>query len=122
MQGIFWIIYCCSFIYVISIKPENPPATPAKIEEIQQQEFIGSFDFDENDKLIFTHFPAGESKPAIIYLHKVVFETRSSKYKAIKYLNKNVKVKGNIIRLGDEEFIFVNQIEIMILEVIYKNI
>ena len=115
MQGICLI----GFLFVQSIHSANlanPPAIPSKTEELQFEEFIGSFDFDENDKLVFVHFPAGSTKPAVIYFHKVVFENRSSKYKALKYLNKNVKVKGNIIRLGDEEYIFVNQLELIILE------
>jgi hypothetical protein len=32
------------------------------------------------------------------------------RFEKIKYLNRNVKVKGNIIRLGDEEYVFINQI------------
>jgi len=115
MQGICLI----SLLILPFIHPAdqaNPPASSYKIDQLEFKEYIGSFDFDQNDKLIFVHFPDGENKPAIIYFHKVVFENRSSKYKAIKYLNRNVKVKGNIIKLGDEEFIFVNQIEIMILE------
>lgn len=114
MQGICLI----SFLILPFIHPAdqaNPPAL-SKTQEILNEEFLGSFSFDENDKLIFTHFPTGSLKPAIIYFHDPVFENRSSKYKAIKYLNRNVKVKGNIIRLGDKEFIFVNQIELMILE------
>ena len=114
MQGICLII----FLFLLLIHPADQASPPvsSKTEEIFTQEFIGSFDFDENEKLIFTHFPAGSFKPAIIYFHSPVFENRSSKYKAIKYLNRNVKVKGNIIRLGDEEFVFINQIELMILE------
>jgi hypothetical protein len=114
MQGICLI----SFLFVPFIHPADQASPPAisKTEEVSHQEFIGSFDFDENNKLIFTHFPEGSHKPAVIYFHSVVFENRSSKYKAIKYLNRNVKVKGNIIRLGDEEFVFVNQIELMIID------
>lgn len=115
MQGICLIGFL-SLLFIHPVNLANPPAVSSKTEEIVLQEFIGSFDFDENNNLVFIHFPSGSIKPAIVYLHKAVFENRTSKYKALKYLNRNVKVKGNIIKLGEEEYFFVNQLELMIIE------
>lgn len=87
-----------------------------KIENLQNLEFMGTLDLDENQRIVFKHFPDGYVKPAIVYIHPVVFEKRSSKLKAYKYLGKNIKIHGTYMKLGTEEFIYVKDIELFVID------
>lgn len=83
----------------------------------ESYEFVGSLDFDENDRIIIRHFPLGQVKPAVVYMHPMIFEKRSLKLKAYKYIDQNVKVVGHYMKLGDLEFIYVKDIELIMLDV-----
>ena len=87
------------------------------ISEIENQEYIGSIDLDDDGNIVFYHFPAGPVKPAIIFMHKMTFQKRSDRFKAINYLDKNVKVIGSIIKIDDLEIILVEKLEILKLEI-----
>jgi hypothetical protein len=116
MQGI-----CLIGVSLISFFFSNRADTPAnssidRISKIEIVEFIGSFDLDDNDNIVLRHFPDGNIKPAIIYIHPCLFQNNKNKYKAYNYLDRNVKVKGSINILGDKKFIFVESIELLITE------
>jgi hypothetical protein len=81
------------------------------------QEYFGSLDVNEDGDLCFYHFPNGNVKPAILYMHQLSFEKRSDKLKAYKSIGKNVKIIGTIIKIKDLEIILVNNLEILKLEV-----
>lgn len=83
----------------------------------ENQEFYGSVDSDEFGNLMFFHVPDGIIKPAIAYQHKMTFVKRSDKYKVIKNLGKNVRIKGSILKTPDFEILIVEQIEILQMEV-----
>ena len=115
MQG---LVFSLLFTILVSpfIKKDIPALPPLQTEEIVSEEFLGRIDFDEEGNIVLYHFPKGNIKPAVLFVHKIVFENRKSKYKAFKYLNHNLKIKGNIIKLDNEEFIFVNNVEVLLTE------
>ena len=113
--------FLCLFVCVNNpIDLEQNKAKKANTFSSQKdskQEFFGSLVYDDNGNLIFQHFPSGEVKPAILYMHRLSFIKRSDKLKAYKYIGKNVHIKGDVLKIKDMEIILVENIEVLLLEV-----
>jgi hypothetical protein len=114
------------FAFLLSVLTPNHPLTlnsdrKERGEHVQQyantQDFYGSVDADESGNLMFFHVPDGIIRPAIAYQHKMTFVKRSDKYKAIKNLGKNVRIKGSILKTPDFEILIVEEVEILQMEV-----
>lgn len=95
---------------------EKPLASLSKLEKSDEVELIGTLDFDDENRLVLRHFPAGNIKPAILYVHPVVFEKRSSKLKAYKYFGKNVKVRVTFLKVADLDCILVKELELFMID------
>lgn len=80
-------------------------------------EFYGSLDKDEFGSFLFYHVPTGLIKPAIIYKHQMTFAKRSDRLKALKNVGKNVKIKGQILKINELEILIVESIDILQLEI-----
>jgi len=109
----------CSFFLFFPPSPDlaNNRANSVQPPEKESSEFFGSLDFNEDGDLCFFHFPSGEIKHAILYTHKLSFEKRSDKLKAYKSAGKNVKIKGEILKIKDIEILLVNNLEILFMEI-----
>lgn len=109
------LLICSLFIHFYD--QEKLAFSQSKIEKINDVELIGTLDFDDEDRLVLRHFPEGNIKPAVLYVHPLVFEKRSSKLKAYKYFGKNVKVRVSYLKLGDTVFILVKELELFVIDI-----
>ena len=108
------LLICNLFVSLSDLEKSHASNLELPVQECF--EFVGSLDLDENDRLVIRHFPLGQVKPAVVYIHPMIFEKRSLKLKAYKYIDKNVKVFGHYMKLGDLEFIYVKDIELIMLD------
>lgn len=114
MQAILSVILIA--IHTFSFDIPKSPAIDRPVISMETSEYFGSFDFDDKNKLVFRHFPQGPVKPAILYIHRVIFENSADKKKIKSLLNNNIKIDGRIIKFGDEEFLLIEKIEPFFIE------
>lgn len=109
---------CLAFLQTCVFDLEMNQAKKAvSLQQSSSTEYLGSLVLDDQENLVFQHFPSGDIKPAIVYIHKLSFAKRSDKLKAYKYIGKNVRVKGDFLQIKDLEIILVESIELLILEI-----
>lgn len=97
---------------------------------LRKKEYFGSLDYNSQDKLCLYHCPSGSSKPAILFIHPLIFKNKKQVVKFPlplplgsslpitsfdNYLGKNVKIKGEMIIRNGIEYIAVDEIDILIL-------
>jgi hypothetical protein len=107
----------CLFTMIDAPIPADNRANAIQLIENKHSEFFGSLDLNEEGDLCFFHFPEGEVKIAVLYVHKLSFEKRSDKIKAYKSVGKNVKISGSVLKIKDIEILLVNKLEILSMEI-----
>jgi hypothetical protein len=95
---------CLAFLQTCVFDLEMNQAKKAvSLQQSSSTEYLGSLVLDDQENLVFQHFPSGDIKPAIVYIHK--------------HIGKNVRVKGDFLQIKDLEIILVESIELLILEI-----
>jgi hypothetical protein len=104
---------------VFSEKPKNANSIFVLSKNLTMpfvtQDFFGSIDTNQEGQISFYHLPKGFVKPAVLYVHPVVFKNKLDQKNILRFVGKNVRIKGEIIIKNGQEFLSVTQIEGLIL-------
>ena len=122
----FYFLLCASlFVFPTTLSSVNNKEPKEKVRTnpyrsivspfFEIKEFYGSIDYNRENKISFYHYPSGAIRPAVIYIHPLIFKNKKQNFNFDNYLDKNVRITGEIVVVKGIAHIAVDEIDILIL-------